>query len=56
MRREDGLEEGRKGQDAGLLKLPRFHMNTLLTVKGSSVASSNSSTSGSHFSAHTSLL
>lgn len=49
-------ERGRKGRDAGLLRRQRFRMNTLQTGKGSSAASSNSSTSGSHFSAHTSLL
>lgn len=53
---EVGFEEGRKGQDASLLREHRFPMNTVLTVRGSGAASSNSSTSGSHFSAHTSLL
>lgn len=60
--REEGSEEGgwTPGREEGPGRWPpevaRFRMNTLLTVKGSSAASSSSSTSGSHFSAHTSLL
>lgn len=52
MKRDNGLEEG-TCQPPEVAQIP---MNTLLTVKGGRAASSNSSTSGSHFSAHISLL
>lgn len=53
MKRDNGLEEGTGCWPPEVAQIP---MNTLLTVKGGRAASSNSSTCGSHFSAHISLL
>lgn len=59
-KREGGRGEraygGAEGPGCWPPEVAQILMNTQLTVKGSRTASSNSSTSGSHFSDHTSLL